>query len=274
MTESSYAVKIGERIPRHVAIIMDGNGRWAKARGKIRIFGHHAGVSSVRSSVQRAAELGVKVLTLFAFSSENWNRPEAEVSGLMKLFGIAIRKELPSLMKNGIKVRFIGDLSRFDRSLRQMLERAMEETRDNGALLLNIAVNYGGRWDIVNAARDFARDCAEGRADTTSLSEDSFSRYLSTGEYSDVDLLIRTGGDFRISNFLIWQLAYAEIYVTKTLWPDFGPEEFDRAVEWFGTRERRFGMTGDQVRKIESEKTAAETGLPADGPLPESGQPS
>lgn len=162
MTESSYALKIGERIPRHVAIIMDGNGRWAKARGKIRIFGHHAGVGAVRSSVQRAAELGVKVLTLFAFSSENWNRPEAEVSGLMKLFGIAIRKELPSLMKNGIRVRFIGDLSRFDRSLRQMLERAMEETRDNGALLLNIAVNYGGRWDIVNAARLFAQTAQRG----------------------------------------------------------------------------------------------------------------
>ena len=173
----------------------------------------------------------------------------------MKLFGIAIRKELPSLMKNGIRVRFIGDLSRFDRSLRQMLERAMEETRDNGALLLNIAVNYGGRWDIVNAARLFARDCAEGRSDSSSLSEEAFSRYLSTGEYSDVDLLIRTGGDFRISNFLIWQLAYAEIFVTKTLWPDFGPEEFDRAVAWFGTRERRFGMTGDQVRQIESEKS-------------------
>ena len=257
MTESSYALKIGERIPRHVAIIMDGNGRWAKARGKIRIFGHHAGVGSVRSSVQRAAELGVKVLTLFAFSSENWNRPEAEVSGLMKLFGLAIRKELPSLMKNGIKVRFIGDLSRFSRSLRQMLERAMEETRDNGSLLLNIAVNYGGRRDIVNA----------------SLSEESFSRYLSTGEYSDVDLLIRTGGDFRISNFLIWQLAYAEIYVTKVLWPDFGPEEFDRAVGWFGTRERRFGMTGDQVRQIESEKSGPGSDAAGKNPSAESGQP-
>ena len=257
MTESSYALKIGERIPRHVAIIMDGNGRWAKARGKIRIFGHHAGVGSVRSSVQRAAELGVKVLTLFAFSSENWNRPEAEVSGLMKLFGLAIRKELPSLMKNDIKVRFIGDLSRFSRSLRQMLERAMEETRDNGSLLLNIAVNYGGRWDIVNAAREFARDCAEGRADTSSLSEESFSRYLSTGEYSDVDLLIRTGGDFRISNFLIWH----------------GPEEFDRAVGWFGTRERRFGMTGDQVRQIESEKSGPGSDAAGKNPSAESGQP-
>ena len=231
-------------VPRHVAIIMDGNGRWAERRGKMRIFGHSNATSAVRSAVRVSLQNGVQILTLFAFSSENWRRPKDEIDYLMSLFGRFLDSEIPELKNRGVKIRFIGELSRFSPELQEKIRRAEEETSANGSLLLNIAANYGGRWDIINACR---RIIEERSISSEDLSEELFSSYLSTaGE--DVDLMIRTGGEMRISNFLIWQLAYAELYVTDVLWPDFSDEEYLKALKWFSTRERRFGCTGDQIR--------------------------
>ncbi len=231
-------------VPRHVAIIMDGNGRWAERRGKMRIFGHSNATSAVRSAVRVSLQNGVQILTLFAFSSENWRRPKDEIDYLMSLFGRFLDSEIPELKNRGVKIRFIGELSRFSAELQEKIRRAEEETSANGSLLLNIAANYGGRWDIINACR---RIIEEQSISSEDLSEELFSSYLSTaGE--DVDLMIRTGGEMRISNFLIWQLAYAELYVTDVLWPDFSDEEYLKALKWFSTRERRFGCTGDQIR--------------------------
>ncbi|MDD6318751.1 MAG: polyprenyl diphosphate synthase [Succinatimonas hippei] len=232
-------------VPHHVAIIMDGNGRWATSRGFPRVMGHQKGAAAVRRTVEAAASRGIAILTLFAFSSENWKRPRTEVSALMQLFMRALDKETEHLRENGIRLHVLGDVSAFSDSLRQRIAQAEERTRDGHRMLLNIAANYGGRWDIVQAARAAAADIASGRLESHDLNEERFASYLA--EKEDVDLLIRTGGEKRISNFLMWQTSYSEIYFSDTLWPDYSSQDLDLAIEFFRGRERRFGMTSAQV---------------------------
>ena len=236
-----------KHIPRHIGIVMDGNGRWAKARRRPRSFGHNAGRKAVREVVEGCIRHGVAALTLFAFSSENWQRPPDEVSALLDLFMRALDKEVDELDENGVRLRFIGDLSAFDTPLRQRMIGAMERTSGNIKLHLNIAVNYGGRWDIVQAARKAALAVAQGELAVEDIDEASFDQWTSLSEVPPLDLFIRTGGDHRISNFLLWQLAYAELYFTETLWPDFNQASLQLAINDFARRERRFGRTGDQV---------------------------
>jgi undecaprenyl diphosphate synthase len=232
-------------VPRHVAIIMDGNGRWAKARGKPRVFGHTRGVDAVRASLEACGERGIEYLTLFAFSSENWRRPADEVSTLMKLFVSALRREVNKLVELGVRMRVVGDVSAFDAELRNLIAESEQKTERNAKLHLTICANYGGRWDIAQAARRaVAMSAAEGSG---SLAEEDIARHLALSFAPDPDLLIRTGGERRISNFLLWQLAYSELYFTDLLWPDFDSAELDRALAWYATRQRRFGMTGEQV---------------------------
>jgi undecaprenyl diphosphate synthase len=232
-------------VPRHVAIIMDGNGRWAKARGKPRVFGHTRGVDAVRASLQACGERGIEYLTLFAFSSENWRRPADEVSTLMKLFVSALRREVNKLVELGVRMRVVGDVSAFDAELRNLIAESEQKTEHNAKLHLTICANYGGRWDIAQAARRAAEaSAAEGSG---SLAEEDIARHLALSFAPDPDLLIRTGGERRISNFLLWQLAYSELHFTDVLWPDFDAAELDRALAWYATRQRRFGMTGEQV---------------------------
>ena len=228
-------------IPKHVAIIMDGNGRWAKQQGKIRVFGHSNGVKAVRRSVSYALRSGVQVLTLYAFSSENWNRPEAEVSALMALFMQALDREVKKLHKNNIKLQVLGDKSGFSEKLQEKIEKAEKLTENNTALIVNIAANYGGCWDIVQATKKLAAQVKEGTLEVDQITEELFQRNLVTEEQSAVDLLIRTSGEQRISNFLLWQIAYAELYFSDVLWPDFNEKEFNHAIFAFQQRERRFG---------------------------------
>ena len=232
--------------PRHLAVIMDGNGRWAQLRGKQRVFGHKEGAKSVRRVIKQSVALGVKELTLFAFSSENWKRPALEVNALMALFVEAIKKESKSLLDNGIKTKVIGDLSRFPTILQKQILKLEELTKDCNVMTLNIAANYGGRWDILHAVKSLASDIAQSKININELNEDVFSQRLSTVQ--NVDLMIRTGGEKRISNFLLWQAAYAELYFTDVLWPDFDENELIKAVEFFNSRERRFGQTSEQVK--------------------------
>ena len=234
-------------IPRHVAVIMDGNGRWAKKRLMPRIVGHRAGVDAVRGIVEACAKKHVQVLTLFAFSSENWRRPEQEVSLLMDLFLSSLKREVKRLHENGIRLRIIGDTSRFTDKLQQQIQVAESLTRDNDGLQLAIAVNYGGRWDITQAARQLASEVAEGRMSCDAIDEQSLQRHLALSDLPEPDLFIRTGGEQRVSNFLLWQLAYTELYFTDTLWPDFDGQAFDLALKSFASRQRRFGQTGEQV---------------------------
>lgn len=234
-------------LPQHVAIIMDGNGRWANQRQLPRIAGHRAGVENVRVIVQRCAELGVKVLTLFAFSSENWRRPPTEVRLLMDLFSVALEQEVEKLNQNGVRLRVIGDRTQFPRKLQRRIEQAEQVTRENEALTLVIAANYGGRWDITQATRRIAAAAAAGELQPDDISEDLISNYLCLTDVPEPDLFIRSGGEQRISNYLLWQLAYTELYFTAQLWPDFDTAEFDKALHSYSTRQRRFGMTGDQV---------------------------
>ncbi|WP_075182131.1 (2E,6E)-farnesyl-diphosphate-specific ditrans,polycis-undecaprenyl-diphosphate synthase [Pantoea sp. 1.19] len=229
--------------PRHVAIIMDGNGRWAKQRGKLRISGHKAGVKSVRRAVSFAVSQKLEALTLYAFSSENWSRPQQEVSALMELFVWALDSEVKSLHKHNVRLKIIGDISRFNSRLQERIRHAEELTQQNNGLTLNIAANYGGRWDIIHGVRQVAEQVKEGRLMPEQIDETLFSRYLSLQELAPVDLLIRTSGEHRISNFLIWQIAYAELYFTDVLWPDFDEQVFEGALHAFATRERRFGGT-------------------------------
>lgn len=236
-------------IPKHVAIIMDGNGRWAQMRGDKRVAGHKAGVESVRQAVTTARKLGVEALTLFAFSSENWQRPEKEVSVLMDLFMYVLTKEVKRLHKNGIRFKVIGDLSRFSAKLQSNIVKAQELTKDNKGMVLSVAANYGGRWDITHAAKQLAAKVQAGEMSVEEITEQSLDAQTSLAEFADLDLLIRTGGDYRISNFLLWQSAYAEFYFTETLWPDFDENQFQLALEAFTQRERRFGKTGDQVKQ-------------------------
>ena len=230
-------------IPKHVAIIMDGNGRWAKQKNKMRIFGHANGVSAVRRAVSYARQTGVNFLTLYAFSSENWNRPEQEVSALMTLFMQALDREVKKLHKNNIRLKIIGDVSRFSESLQEKISKAENLTEKNTALTLNIAANYGGCWDIVQATKQLAEKVKNNERSGEEIDEIAFQRHLVTQDEPQVDLLIRTSGEQRISNFLLWQIAYAELYFSDVLWPDFDEAEFNRAIACYQQRHRRFGGT-------------------------------
>ncbi len=235
------------RVPRHIAIVMDGNGRWAKARFQPRSFGHNAGRKAVRDVIEGCVRQGVEALTLFAFSSENWQRPEDEVSALMGLFLRALDKEVDELHAQGVRLRFVGDLAGFADELRQRMERAMARTAENTRLQLTIAANYGGRWDIVQAARQAARAIGRGELAAEALDEAILGRWMSLAELPPLDLFIRTGGEQRISNFMLWQAAYAELYFTDTLWPDFDQACLARAIDDYVRRERRYGRTSEQV---------------------------
>ena len=237
-------------LPRHVAIIMDGNGRWAQQRGKMRVFGHKAGVNAVRDAVSVPSRLGLSALTLFAFSSENWRRPESEVSALMELFIHVLGGEVKKLHKSNIRLRITGERSRFSSRLQDKVAAAEALTANNTGLILNVAANYGGRWDITQAAAALAVEVQAGHLAPEQIDEDALARHLSTHGLPDVDLLIRTGGDHRISNFVLWQAAYAELYFTPVLWPDFDAVVFSVAIASFASRERRFGCTGEQIRAL------------------------
>ncbi|MFT4925872.1 MAG: undecaprenyl diphosphate synthase [Phenylobacterium sp.] len=236
-------------LPQHVAIIMDGNGRWAQQKNKPRVWGHKNGVEAVRRAVSFCRRNGIASLTLFAFSSENWRRPEDEVSTLMELFMMVLTKEVKKLDKNDVRLNVIGDKSRFSDKLQQKIAKAEAQTEHNSSLMLNIAANYGGRWDITEAARRAAQECIDNDIDVATISEDSMSKHMALADQPPLDLLIRTGGDYRISNFLIWQAAYAELYFTEQLWPDFSDEVFGEAVGAYVARERRYGCTGEQVKQ-------------------------
>lgn len=248
---SSLSVPETVSIPRHVAIVMDGNGRWATSRKLPRVAGHKRGVDAVREAVTACAELGVQYLTLFAFSSENWRRPQDEVTTLMQLFILALEREVGKLHSNGIRLRVIGALEAFEPRIQELVKRAEERTRDNKGLTLTIAANYGGRWDILQAAQKLAAArVAQGGAAAleTSFSEEDLAPYLSMAYAPEPDLFIRTGGDQRVSNFLLWQLAYTELYFTEEFWPDFNATTLKRAIAEFQQRERRFGRTSAQVQ--------------------------
>ncbi|HHE3605825.1 polyprenyl diphosphate synthase [Pasteurella multocida] len=228
-------------IPQHVAIIMDGNGRWAQQKGKMRIFGHKNGVKAVREAVSYARKLGIKVLTLYAFSSENWNRPKKEVNALMALFMQALDLEVKKLHKNNIKLNILGDVTGFSASLQNKIHQAEKLTENNTALTLNIAANYGGCWDIVQATKSLAQQVKEGKLAVDEINAQVLQQALVTKEQPQVDLLIRTSGEQRISNFLLWQIAYAELYFSDVLWPDFNEKEFNEAIIAYQQRHRRFG---------------------------------
>lgn len=234
-------------VPRHIAIVMDGNGRWAKKRILPRTAGHQAGVKAVQKVLKRCGERGVDALTLFAFSSENWRRPEEEVNVLMELFVSTLEEQTEALHENGIRLRFIGDRSAFSEKLRQEIANSEEKTENNSRLTLVIAANYGGRWDILQAARKIAEEVAEGVISPDSISLESIDSRLSFPDLPEPDLFIRTGGEYRISNFLLWQLAYTELYFTDTLWPDFNEKSLDLAIEAYAGRQRRFGYTSEQI---------------------------
>ena len=242
-------------LPRHIAVVMDGNGRWAKKRFLPRTAGHKAGVKATRQIVELCSIKGISSLTLFAFSSENWSRPDQEVSSLMALFLSTLNSELNKLHEQGVRIRFIGDRTRFSENLQSSIAAAEDKTAANTRLNLNIAANYGGRWDIVNAARGLSRKLVEGAITEDQITEESFSRELCLVDLPEPDLFIRTGGEQRISNFLLWQLAYTELYFTDTLWPEFDSAAFDEALSWYTTRQRRFGQTGDQVEDTQGRRT-------------------
>lgn len=235
-----------ENIPQHVAIIMDGNGRWAKQKGKLRVFGHRNGAQAVRRTVYYAAQTGIKYLTLYAFSSENWQRPESEVNALMDLFMRMLDLEVSKLHKNNIRLKILGDTSRFSEGLQKRIRHAEELTQHNTQLTLNIAANYGGCWDILQATKRICSDVQAGHLALQQVDENKFAEYLTTADQPMVDLLIRTSGEQRISNFLLWQVAYAELYFTEVLWPDFSEKEFEDALDFYQQRERRFGSLSKQ----------------------------
>ena len=236
-------------LPRHVAIIMDGNGRWAKNRKLPRPFGHREGVKALRRVVQHGIDRGLDAMTLFAFSSENWRRPALEVKLLMELFSVVLRSEMKRLMDNNARLRFVGDRTPFSPRLREAMIQAEETTGRNTGMTVVIAANYGGRWDMVNAARAVAVEVAAGRLRPEDIDSALIQRHISLADLPEPDLFIRTGGEERISNFLLWQMAYTEFYFTDCLWPDFDEAALDAAFDSFGRRQRRFGRTGDQVEQ-------------------------
>ena len=249
-SQTTAAFDHSARLPRHVAIIMDGNGRWAEQRGKFRVSGHKAGVKSVRAAVSVAHQLKLDALTLFAFSSENWRRPEEEVSALMNLFIAVLGSEVKKLHRNNIRLKVIGNSSGFSAHLQRKIADAEALTANNTGLTLNIAANYGGRWDITQACRRAAELVASGELNAADINEDYLNGLMNMADLAPVDLLVRTGGEQRISNFLLWQLAYAELYFTPVLWPDFDETVFSEAIAVFVSRERRFGCTGEQIQAL------------------------
>lgn len=240
----------GLDVPQHVAIIMDGNGRWAEARSQPRHAGHRAGVKSVRETVESAARSGVRYLTLFAFSSENWQRPQEEVTRLMSLFLEALQREMDDLHRNNVKLRFVGAREQLRPKLVRRIDAAEVQTMDNTGLTLIVAVAYGGRWDIVNAARQLASKAAREEMSPDDIGDEVFANELALSGVPDPDLLIRTGGEQRISNFLLWNLAYSELYFCDCLWPDFSARDFDEAMSYYGMRQRRYGHTSNQVEAV------------------------
>lgn len=234
-------------IPQHVAIIMDGNGRWAKQKGKIRIFGHRTAIKAVRQTVECAAEIGIKYLTLYAFSTENWNRPVKEVNALMDLLVNSLKKELPTLNKNEIRLVSIGDRSKLPKDCDAKLQETIEATKNNGHMTLNLALSYSARWEILEAIQSLVEKVKLGTLNPEDISEEVLSNHLCTAGMPDPELMIRTSGEHRISNFLLWQLAYSELYFTDVLWPDFKKENLVEAILDYQSRERRFGLTGEQV---------------------------
>lgn len=238
-----------DKIPRHIAIIMDGNGRWATEKGEDRLFGHFNGVESVRNIVEGCAELGIGYLTLYAFSTENWDRPQDEVSGLMELLVDTIRQEVETLNKNNIRLYVIGNFEMLPASARKELNEAIAETEKNTGLGLIMALSYSSRWELTNAMKLMAYDVQSGKLDPKAINENTWQQYLCTGKFPDPELMIRTSGEYRISNFLLYQLAYAELYFTEVLWPDFRKENLYAAILDYQQRERRFGKTGEQIKK-------------------------
>lgn len=237
-------------LPQHIAIIMDGNGRWAKAQGKPRVFGHKNGVAAVRKAISTSAKLGIKAVTLFAFSSENWRRPEEEVGVLMELFITVLSTEIKKLHKNNLRLRVIGDTERFNARLRKKIAQAEELTAGNSGMVVNIAANYGGKWDITQATKVLAEKVAAGELKPEEITEDMMTQHLTMSDLPEVDLMIRTSGECRISNFILWQMAYAEMYFTPIYWPEFDENSLVEAVTWFVNRERRFGCTGEQIKAL------------------------
>lgn len=237
-----------EKLPSHVAIIMDGNGRWAKKQGHDRAFGHHKGVDAVRTVAEAAAELGIRYLTLYTFSTENWNRPKEEVDALMHLFVETIEKEIPTLNKNDIRLRAIGDIEGLPPLNREKLLSTMEQTKHNKKMVLTLALNYSGRWEIVDAVKKMLRECKQEKLREEMIDEKKISSYLNTAQMPEPELVIRTSGEQRISNFLLWQIAYSELYFSPILWPDFGKEDFYEAILEYQRRERRFGLTQEQLK--------------------------
>ena len=233
-----------DNLPKHIAIIMDGNGRWAKSKGKLRVFGHKNGVTAVRDTVEAAAEIGIQFLTLYAFSTENWERPESEVNALMTLLVTAINKETKTLMDNNIKLSTIGDTNSLPSKAKKELLEAIEKTKDNTRMTLILALSYSGRWDILNATKNLITD----GIDPNVINEQVFQQYLATKSVPEPELLIRTSGEYRISNFLLWQIAYSELYFTDTLWPDFRRIDLEKAILDYQNRERRFGKTTEQIQ--------------------------
>ncbi len=236
-----------DNIPKHVAIIMDGNGRWAQSKGKPRSFGHKAGVETVRSTIRVARQLNIESLTVFAFSSENWNRPEKEVSLLMELFMMVLNKEVKNLHKNNVKLKVIGDINQFSSRLQKQIAKSLDLTKNNTGLTFNVAANYGGRWDITQAAKQLCQQVENQTLSIDDITEQSLHQQTCFSGQAELDLLIRTGGEHRISNFLLWQAAYAELYFTEKFWPDFDESAFAEAVLCFANRNRRYGLTGEQI---------------------------
>lgn len=237
-----------ENLPRHIAIIMDGNGRWAKQKGKPRVFGHQSGVKAVRETTEATAELGVEYVTLYAFSTENWNRPAFEVNALMTLLVETIRKEVKTLNKNNIRLAAIGDLSKLPSKSQKALLKAIDDTKDNTRMTLVLALNYSAKWEIMNAVKSLAQKVEEGKIHASDIEEKDFADALATKGMPDPELLIRTSGETRISNFLLWQIAYSELYFTPTFWPDFRKPDLYKAIVNYQQRERRFGKTGEQIQ--------------------------
>ena len=239
------------KLPVHVAVIMDGNGRWAKRRGFVRTLGHEKGVDAVRNTVEAAAELGIRYLTMYAFSTENWKRPKYEIDALMRILVNSLHGEMKTLMKNNIRLTAIGDLKSLPAKSYRELMKSIDETSGNNGLTLILALSYSSRWELVEAARSMARKVGSGELDPEKIDIGTFITHLATSTIPDPELLIRTSGEFRISNFLLWQIAYAELYFTNTLWPDFGRDDFYKAILDFQQRERRFGLTSEQINEIE-----------------------
>ena len=237
----------------HISIIMDGNGRWAKKKFMPRFYGHKAGLESVRKMVSACIEVDIKYLTLFAFSSENWRRPKEEIKSLMGLFALALKQEIKKLNKANVKLQIIGDLSKFSKEIQELISQAINKTKENTGLVLTIAANYGGRWDILQAVHQIIKKTKQGELDESGIDEFCIESYLQTANLPEPDLFIRTGGEQRISNFLLWDLAYSEFYFTDVLWPDFDENELHKSIHSYQTRQRRFGRTGDQIELLQKQ---------------------